>query len=104
MIETSFHTDSVLSPDGTTIGYRRYGKGPGLVLVQGATGPAQNFADLAPAPAETFTVCVPDRRGRGTSGPYGDAYSVAREVEDLAAVLDRTGSHLVFGLSSGSLI
>ena len=104
MIETSFHTDSVLSPDGTTIGYRQYGKGAGLVLVQGAMGTAQNFAGLAAALAETFTVCVPDRRGRGTSGPYGDAYSVARDVEDLEAVLYRTGSQFVFGLSSGALI
>jgi pimeloyl-ACP methyl ester carboxylesterase len=33
--------------------------------------------------SQDFTVVVPDRRGRGLSGPHGDRYGLAREVEDL---------------------
>jgi pimeloyl-ACP methyl ester carboxylesterase len=59
---------------------------------------------LAGALADTFTVFIPDRRGRGMSGPGGDDYSIHKEVEDLGALLTRTGAHYVFGLSSGAII
>src|SRR5437588_11902713 len=80
-------TDFVTSQDGTTIGYRQLGHGPGVVLVQGAMGSAQNFMQLTRALADAFTVYVPDRRGRGISGPYGEDYSIQKEVEDLDALL-----------------
>ncbi len=100
-----YTTGSVTSTDGTTIGYRQYGHGPGLVLVQGAMGSVYNFHQLAVALADTFTVYVPDRRGRGMSDlPYSKDYSVQKDVEDLAALLTKTGASLVFGLSSGALI
>src|SRR4051794_14136174 len=60
---------TVVSADGTEIGYELRGSGPGLVLVQGTMGTAYNFRDLAEALAGTFTVVLPDRRGRGYSGP-----------------------------------
>ena len=47
---------------------------------------------------------IPDRRGRGLSGPFGDNYNMRREVEDLDALLTETEAHNVFGLSSGGLI
>ena len=95
----------VLSKDGTRIGYRQYGKGPGLVLVQGAFGTAHNYDTFAKALASDFTVYVPDRRGRGLSPREFTAdHCVDRDVEDLAAVLEKTGAHQVFGLSSGALI
>lgn len=101
----AYKIDYVHSKDGTTIGYRQYGQGPGLVLIQGAMGSAQNFAQLAEALADTFTVYVPDRRGRGMSElPFSDDYSIQKDVEDLEALLASTGAHLVFGLSSGALI
>ncbi len=59
---------------------------------------------LGVALARTFTITIPDRRGRGLSGPFGDSYCMQTEVEDLDALLDKTGSHNVFGLSSGALI
>src|SRR5258708_4464455 len=98
-------TGSVTSADGTTIGYRQYGHGPGLVLVEGGMQIAQNFAQLAEALADTFTVYVPDRRGRGLS-PYDNnkEYGIQEDVEDLDAVLTKTGTHSVFGLSTGGLI
>src|SRR5215469_9378409 len=97
-----YTTSYVTSADGTTIGYRHYGRGPGIVLVQGAMGSAQNFSQLAEALAETFTVVVPDRRGRGLSPlPYSTEYTIQRDVEDLEALLAKTDTHNVFGLSSG---
>ncbi|MCV7014198.1 alpha/beta fold hydrolase [Mycolicibacterium madagascariense] len=93
------------SADGTTIGHRRYGSGPGVVLVQGAMGVAQHYDQLAQALAAQFTVLVPDRRGRGTSAKaFTDAHTHQRDVEDVQAVLDATGARLLFGLSSGALI
>jgi len=92
------------SKDGTKIGYRQYGQGPGLVLVQGTMGTAHNFMQLAEALADNFTVYVPDRRGRGLSGPTGNQYNIQKEVEDLEATLAKTGTHYVFGLSSGAII
>lgn len=94
----------VESTDGTAISCERVGAGPGLVLVQGAMGTVRNFRALSAHLATNFTVHVPERRGRGASGPAGATYGVDREVEDLAAVLTASGSEYVFGLSSGALI
>lgn len=95
---------TISSKDGTSIGYLKYGRGPGLVLVQGSMGSVENFRELAEALADSFTVYVVERRGRGISGPTGDNYSIQKEVEDLDAVLKETGAHCVFGLSSGAII
>jgi pimeloyl-ACP methyl ester carboxylesterase len=93
------------SASGATIGYRQYGGGPGVVLVQGAMGSAYSFHQLAESLADSFTVYVPDRRGRGMSPfPYTPDHSLQRDVEDLDAVLSATNSHAVFGLSSGAII
>ena len=95
---------SVTSADGTTIGYRRAGDGPGVVLVHGAGQASQNFTRLAAALSGQFTVYVPDRRGRGMSGHYRGDHSLTTEVEDLSALLDQTRAHNVFGLSAGAVI
>lgn len=100
----AYSTDSVLSEDGTTIGYRQFGRGPGLTLVHGGMMASQNFGKLAVALSDGFTVYVPDRRGRGLSGPFGEHYGMKKACEDLDALLRKTGAHLVFGLSAGALI
>jgi pimeloyl-ACP methyl ester carboxylesterase len=97
-------TGSVSSADGTTIGYRRIGAGPGVVLVHGAGQASQNFMTLATALSDRFTVYVPDRRGRGMSGPYRENHGLRTEVEDLEALLAQTHAHNVFGLSAGAVI
>jgi pimeloyl-ACP methyl ester carboxylesterase len=84
--------------------YRQYGDGPGIIAVHGGAQAAQNFTKLATALSDAFTVYVPDRRGRGRSGPPGDDYGLQAECEDLDALLTATRSHNVFGLSSGALI
>jgi pimeloyl-ACP methyl ester carboxylesterase len=95
---------TVVSADGTTISYQEQGAGPGLVLLHGAMQAARNFSQLAAALSSSFRVCVPDRRGRGRSGPFGAGYGLAREAEDLDALLKKTGAQFVFGLSAGALI
>jgi pimeloyl-ACP methyl ester carboxylesterase len=94
------------SRDGTCIAYERVGAGPALVLVDGALG-SRRFGPNAPLPpllAEQFTVYHYDRRGRGESGDT-QPYTVDRELEDLAAVIDAAGgrAHL-YGVSSGALL
>jgi pimeloyl-ACP methyl ester carboxylesterase len=102
--QPSAPTGSVRSADGTTIGYRRVGEGPGAVLVHGGGQASQNLMTLARAMRDRFTVYVPDRRGRGMSGPCDEHHGVRAEVEDLGALLGQTGAHNVFGLSAGAVI
>ncbi len=100
----SYTTGFVTSRDGTRIGYRQIGHGPGIVVLHGAMESAQSHMQLAEALAGAFTVYLPDRRGRGLSGPYGDGYGIEKEVEDLDALLTATDTHNVFGVSAGGLI
>lgn len=99
-----YATGFVTSKDGTTIGYRQLGHGPGVMLLHGSMSSAHNHMQLAEALAEAFTVYVPDRRDRGLSGPYSKDYSIQKDVEDMDALLTKTGAHNVFGLSSGAII
>jgi pimeloyl-ACP methyl ester carboxylesterase len=98
----SVHT--VVSADGTTLGYRRLGDGPGLILLHGGMMASQNFVKLGAALADAFTVFIPDRRGRGMTGAFGERYSLAVECEDVRALVAQTGASNVFGLSSGAVI
>ncbi|KIL42037.1 hypothetical protein SD70_03725 [Gordoniibacillus kamchatkensis] len=93
-----------MSRDGTVIGYRQFGRGPGLVVLHGTMSSAHNHMQLAEALAEAFTVYVPDRRGRCQSGPYSQNYNIREEIEDLGALLAATGARNVFGVSSGGVI
>jgi pimeloyl-ACP methyl ester carboxylesterase len=97
-------TGSVISQDGTTISYRQLGHGPGVVLVHGTASSGYNHIQLAEALADAFTVYLLDRRTLGLSGPYSKDYSIQKEVEDLDALLTKTGAHHVFGVSSGGII
>ncbi len=96
----------VISKDGTAIAFDRSGRGRPLILVDGALcrrsfGPMPN---LAPLLAPHFTVYTYDRRGRNESGDT-PPYAVAREVEDLAALIDDAGgSAFVYGVSSGAAL
>jgi pimeloyl-ACP methyl ester carboxylesterase len=95
---------SFTSADGTTIGYRQIGSGPGLLILHGGLQASQHYIRLATALADAFTVYVPDRRGRGLSGPPVEQHSMAEACEDVDALLARTDTHFVFGHSAGGLI
>ncbi|MGC0337672.1 alpha/beta fold hydrolase [Streptomyces sp. SLBN-8D4] len=93
-----------LSRDGTPIAYERTGQGPAVILVSGAMSTGGTVAPLAVPLAERFDVLVYDRRGRGASGDTAP-YAVAREVEDLAALIETAGGEAsLCGISSGGAL
>jgi alpha-beta hydrolase superfamily lysophospholipase len=96
--------DRVASADGTSIAYRREGRGPTIVLVGGALDDGSENAALVPHLAERFSVVNYARRGRGKSGDT-QPYTVEREIEDLEALIGAAGgSAHVFGASSGGAL
>jgi pimeloyl-ACP methyl ester carboxylesterase len=101
---TLFTTGSVISADGTTIGYRTCGQGPALIMLHGANTSSLDFTQLALPLTDRFTVYLPDRRGRGLSGPFSSHYHAQEEVEDLTALVNKTGARLLYGVSGGGMI
>ena len=97
-------TDFLTSKDGTLIEYRQLGHGPGVVMLHGAMESAQSHMKLAEGLADSFTVYLPERRGHHLGIPSVKDYSIQKEVEDLEALLAKTDSHHVFGVSAGGLI
>ncbi|GIF72102.1 alpha/beta fold hydrolase [Asanoa siamensis] len=102
--DLEMHT--VTSADGTTIAYEIVGAGEPVVVIGGGLNDRAMFTPFASILSDRFKVYNYDRRGRGDSGT-GDAkrYTLEREVEDLAAVLDAVGepSH-VFANCTGGMI
>jgi pimeloyl-ACP methyl ester carboxylesterase len=98
--------ETVRSKDGTAIAYERAGRGPAVVLVDGALC-CRAFGPMKALSAELvshFTVFRYDRRGRGDSGDT-PPYSVEREIDDLRALMAVAGeSAHVCGLSSGAAL
>jgi pimeloyl-ACP methyl ester carboxylesterase len=98
---------TVTSKDGTTIAFDRLGKGPAVILVDGALQYRafdQGMAHLAALLEQHFTVFHFDRRGRGDSTDT-QPYAVEREIEDIEAIIDEAGgSAFVFGISSGAAL
>jgi pimeloyl-ACP methyl ester carboxylesterase len=95
---------SVLSRDGTTIGYLSIGAGSAVLVIPGVLSMAADYAAFARALAEHFTVHTIERRGRGESGPKGDDYSIVKECEDVLALRAETGASFLVGHSFGGLI
>ena len=97
---------TVTSADRTMIAFSCIGSGPALILVDGAmcfraAGPLQ---PLAATLQGRFTVYTYDRRGRGESSDTLP-YAVAREVEDLRALVEQAGGEaFVYGISSGAAL
>ena len=94
----------VTSADGVQIAYERVGRGPALVVVNGALSTKEAGAPLAPLLDGDFTFYRYDRRGRGDSSD-GDASTPENELQDLAAIVTATGdAPFVFGQSSGAAL
>ncbi|WP_191089883.1 alpha/beta fold hydrolase [Nesterenkonia ebinurensis] len=102
-------SDTVISADGTRIAYDATGdeSRPVLLRVEGAaTHRALNpgRAKFTDRLSGRFCVVSYDRCGRGDSDDR-DAYAVEREIEDVAALLDRfNGRGFIVGLSSGAVL
>lgn len=80
-------TSRVVSTDGTSIAVFENGSGPPLVLVHGAMSDHRNDAAFIAALGSSFRTYAVDRRGRGASAD-GDDYSIEREFDDIATVID----------------
>jgi pimeloyl-ACP methyl ester carboxylesterase len=95
------------SADGTLIAFEKLGSGPPVILLGGAFCDHRARAaglPLARAMAERLTVYAVDRRGRNESTDTAP-YAVAREVEDVAALLQVAGGTAhVYGHSSGAVL
>jgi len=95
--------EQIISRDGTAIGTVKRGAGPPLLLIHGATADHQRWTSISPRFEASFAVYAMDRRGRGMSGD-GPAYHLAREAEDVAAVVDSIGEPVsVLAHSYGAL-
>src|SRR5688572_29771099 len=97
----------VVSRDGTEIAWWTSGQGPPLVVVHGTPADHTRWRPLLPYLEPHVTVHAMDRRGRGASGD-APAYALAREHEDVAAVVDAvaeaSGSPVdLYGHSFGGL-
>jgi pimeloyl-ACP methyl ester carboxylesterase len=82
---------SVVSPDGTVLGFETLGAGPPLVLVHGTGADRHRWAPVQELLAERYRVHVLDRRGRGLSADEAPEYGIWREAEDIAAVAESLG-------------
>jgi len=95
------------SKDGTIIAYDVIGKGPAVILVDGALEYRafdQGTVRLANLLKDRFTVFYYDRRGRGDSTDT-QPYAVEREIEDIEALISKAGGHaFIFGISSGAAL
>jgi pimeloyl-ACP methyl ester carboxylesterase len=98
---------TVVSADGTRIRFDTWGQGRPLIMVDGATAHqavAPLAAEVGALLQDELRVYGYDRRGRGESGDTAP-YRVEREVEDLAALIEDTGTPaLVCGMSSGAVL
>lgn len=77
----------VRSTDGTTLRVWVMGSGPPIVLVHGSFTDHSAWDVPGMQLAEHFTTYAVDRRGFGASGD-APVYSIDREFEDVAAVVD----------------
>jgi pimeloyl-ACP methyl ester carboxylesterase len=93
------------SADGTRIAYDltgpALGLAPAIVVVDGVLAHRLPVTlGVATVLGDRVTTLRYDRRGRGASGDT-HPYSVDREIDDIAALLDVTGPAALLGISSG---
>jgi pimeloyl-ACP methyl ester carboxylesterase len=103
---TMTDTTAVRSADGTRIAYFRRGAGTAIILIDPALSTHKGSTKLSAALAPRFTTISYDRRGRGASGDeQPNTAEPAREVEDIAALIDAAGGRpVLFGSSSGAAL
>ena len=93
----------MVSRDGTRIAYIQSGSGPPLLLVHSGFVDRRFWGPSLPLLAQHFTVYAMDRRGHGDSDAYPVDPDIAREYEDVAAVVSAVAAPVdVLGHSSGA--
>lgn len=95
---------SLERPDGAEIGVHALGNGSPIVLVHGTACDHRVWARVSRRLAADRTVHAVDRRGRGASSD-GPDWSLARDAEDIAALVDELdGPVPVVGHSLGAIV
>lgn len=91
------------SRDGTHIACRDTGQGSPVLLVHGTAADSLCWDPIVAMLAYRFQVYLMDRRGRGSSGDTAP-YDIAREYEDIAAIVESIDRPVaVVGRSYGGL-
>ena len=106
LLDAAVRKSTVVSKDATRIAYEKTGKGPNLIIVNGALSyrKSKGVNELVNKLAENFTVTSYDRRGRGESGDT-KPYRVEKEIDDIESLIDEAGgSSYMFGVSSGAAL
>ncbi|PWR08754.1 alpha/beta hydrolase [Micromonospora acroterricola] len=96
--------ERITARDGASIVLHSTGTGPGVVVVHGGGVTIDVYRRLATALADRFTVHLYNRRGRADAPPRSLPYTFEQDIDDLAVVLEHTGSGNVVGHSSGGFI
>lgn len=91
---------TITSTDGTAIAYEQTGSGPALIVISTVAEDHTGVAGVAAALSKHFTVINYDRRGRGASGDP-QPYDPAREIDDIAALIDVAGGSAALASGSG---
>lgn len=95
---------SAISADGTPIVAQKSGDGPPLVVVHGIAGDATRWTTVRSRLSARYTLFAVDRRGRGSSGD-SPSYAIAREAEDVVALVDAIGEDVfLLGHSFGGVV
>jgi len=95
-----------INANGTTISFKRSGKGPPLLLLHGAEADHSMFDDFMALLADDFTVIAYDQRDSGGTKNPATPYGFEELADDAAALIEALGyqrAH-VFGTSFGGVI
>ncbi len=94
-----------VSADGTEIAGRVVGRGPGLVLLHGASYCGETaWQMMLPHLTDRFTCFLPSTRGRGLSADAAE-HSPEWWLEDVVAFIESLGQPVaVFGWSGGAML
>ena len=104
---------TVTSQDGTIIAFDQSGRGPAVILVDGALQYRafdQGMAELADLLSQHFTVIHYDRHSRGDSTDelqfaFEREEALNAEIEDIEAIIDEMGGAAsLYGISSGAAL
>ena len=98
---------SVETADGALLTAWVSGNGPALLMVHGSIADHTTFDGFVDVLRRHLTTFAMDRRGFGASPEAGEPYSVDREFDDVAAVVDAIAAHVgapvaLFGHSFGA--
>jgi len=95
-----------INANGTTITFKRSGKGPPLLLLHGAEADHSMFDAFAPLLADDFTVIAYDQRDSGGTMNPSSPYGFEELADDAAALIAALGYKRanVFGTSFGGVI